>query len=59
MEEMLKRVRSYLDWYAAGGHAFYERIVALSNAGADLIVDGSLPVDGIARIVVDRATAQR
>ncbi len=58
-EERLVQIRWYLDWYAAGGHAFYERLVALSTAGADLIVDGRLPVGEIAQTVVDRARARR
>jgi uridine kinase len=51
------RVQSYLAWYVAGGHAFYDRVVGLAQASADLIVDGMLPVQENANLVADRARA--
>jgi uridine kinase len=57
VEQVLTQARGYLEWYAAGGHGFYERMVGLAKAGADLIVDGRLPLADLAQTVADHAIA--
>ncbi|MFI4974471.1 MAG: hypothetical protein ACHP84_08035 [Caulobacterales bacterium] len=59
LEEVVAQVHTYLEWYAADGHGFYERLVGLAKARADLIVDGRLPLAAIARTVADRAGSAR
>ncbi len=52
-------LQAYLAWYLAGGRAFYDRLVGLAKVGADLIVDGELPVSDVTQLVVGRASASK
>ncbi len=58
IDEVVAQARAYLGWYAAGGHAFYERMVDLAKVNADLIVDGMRPLGDLADAVAERATAR-
>jgi len=59
LEQVVMQTRGYLGWYAAAGHVFYERMVGLAKASADLVVDGGLAIDELAQTVAERATAGR